>query len=242
MAEAGRRLANVLRALKNEVRVGRATKELEAISFKLIKESGSEPAFLGYRPAGSEKAYPYSLCVSINSVVVHGQPSEYVIKDGDLVKLDLGLKLKGFYVDSAITVGVGKISKTAKKMIEATREALAEGIGAAKAGNTTGDIGYAIERCVKKNKFSVVHSLTGHGIGKDLHEEPPVFNFGKPGGGIKLEPGMTIAIEPMVSVGSGKIKQLEDESFVTQDGSLSAHFEHTVLITSNGPQILTIAQ
>src|SRR3989344_2340150 len=144
MAEAGKRLANVLLALKNEVRVGIETKELEAISLKLIKESGSEPAFLGYRPAGSEKAYPYSLCVSINSGVVHGQPSEYVIKDGDLVKLDLGLKLKGFYVDSAITVGVGKISKTAKKLIEATREALAEGIKAAKAGNTTGDIGYAI--------------------------------------------------------------------------------------------------
>lgn len=240
MAEAGKRLAHVLRALKNEVRVGRATKELEVISLKLIKESGSEPAFLGYWPAGSEKAYPHSLCVSINSVVVHGQPSEYIIKDGDIVKLDLGLKLSGFYVDSAITLGVGNISKTAKKLIEATKEALAEGINAARVGNATGDIGYAIERVVKKNKLSIIQSLTGHGIGKNLHEEPAVFNFGKPGDGVKLEPGMVIAIEPMVSIGSGKIKQLKDESFATQDGSLSAHVEHTVSITPSGPRVLTM--
>ncbi len=239
MAEAGKRLANVLMALKGETRAGRATHELEAISLKLIKESGGEPAFLGYQPTGSRRAYPYSLCVSINSIVVHGQPSEYVIKNGDIVKLDLGLKLGGFYVDSAITVGVGNISTAAKKLIEVTRDALAKGIAAAKVGNTTGDIGYAIECCVKKNKFSVVESLTGHGIGKRLHEEPAVFNFGKPGEGVKLEAGMVIAIEPMVSIGSGKIKQFKDESFATHDGSISAHFEHTVAITPMGPRILT---
>ena len=240
MAEAGKRLANVLSALKSEVRAGRATMELEKICLKLIEESGCEPAFLGYRPAGSEKAYPYCLCVSVNSVVVHGQPSEYIVKDGDIVKLDLGLRLKGFYVDSAITTSVGKISKAAKKLIEITREALYKGIAAAKVGNTTGDIGYAIEQCVKRNKLSIVESLTGHGIGKNLHEEPAVFNFGKLGVGFKLKPGMVIAIEPMVAIGSGKVQQLDDESFATRDGSLSAHFEHTVSIEPSGPRILTI--
>jgi len=241
MAEAGKRLARVLVALKNEVKIGVATKELEEKSRKLIRESGSKPAFLGYRPAGSAKAYPYCLCVSINDVVVHGQPSEYVIREGDIVKLDLGLKHKGFYVDSAITIGIGKIDKVAEKLIQITREALSEGIKSAEIGKTTGDIGRAIERYAKKNGFSVVQSLTGHGIGKNLHEDPVIFNFGKSGEGIILEPGMVIAIEPMISTGSGKIRQCEDDSFATQDGSLSAHFEHTVAITISGPRILTTA-
>ena len=239
MREAGKKLAGILGVLKNKVQIGVATSDLEILAGKLIEESGSEPAFLGYKSAGSAQAYPYCLCVSINDVVVHGQPSGYVIKDGDIVKVDLGLKFKGFYVDSAITVGVGKINNNAQKLISETRKALYKGIRAAQPGKTTGDIGSAIQSYITKNKLSIVHSLSGHGIGKNLHEEPAVLNFGKPGEGTRLEPGMVIAIEPMVSVGSGKIKQLADHSFATQDGSLSAHFEHTVAITPNGPRVLT---
>ncbi len=241
MADAGRRLAHILDMLKAEVKIGVRTMEIEEASMRLIKEAGAKPAFLGYRPAGSDVGYPYSICVSVNEVVVHGQPSEYVVKDGDVVKLDLGLKLKGWYVDSAITIGVGSISSEARKLITVTREALALGIKAARAGATTGDVGSVIERYVMSNKFGVVHSLIGHGIGKNLHEDPAVPNFGRPGEGVLLEPGMVIAIEPMVCVGSGKVKQLADEGFASSDGSLSAHFEHTVAITPTGPKILTAA-
>jgi methionyl aminopeptidase len=239
MADAGKKLARVLEALRALVRIGVTTKYLDEASRALIKAEGAEPAFLNYRPAGSRKGYPFTLCASINKTVVHGLPSGYAIQDGDLVKLDLGLKLKGFYADSAITVGVGNISREAGKLMAVTEEALVRGIKEARLGNTTGDIGNAIESYVKKNKFSIVESLTGHGIGRNLHEDPYVLNFGRPGTGEELRAGMVIAIEPMVAAGSGASEQLKDESFVTKDGSLSAHFEHTVAITAKGPRILT---
>lgn len=239
MAEAGKKLAFVLRALAAEVCAGIPTMRLDEISAALIKERGAAPAFLNYRPAGSATAYPFTLCVSVNDVIVHGQPSGYVIKDGDLVKLDLGLKYKGFYVDSAVTVGVGNVSREAKKLIEVTRDALYRGIREARAGNTTGDVGYAVERFAVKNKFSVIKSLIGHGIGRNLHEEPSVPNFGKKGEGEELVLGMVIAVEPMIAAGSGATLQRKDDSFSTRDGSLSAHFEHTVAITERGPRILT---
>jgi methionyl aminopeptidase len=239
MAEAGQKLGRVLHALRVLVRVGVTTKYLDEASHALIKEEGAEPAFLNYRPPGSRKGYPFTLCASLNETVVHGLPSDYALKDGDLVKLDLGLKLKGFYVDSAITVGIGNISREAKKLMAITEEALAKGIKEARVGKTTGDIGYVIESCAKKNKFSIVESLTGHGIGRGLHEDPYVLNFGKPGSGEELRVGMVIAIEPMVAMGSGASQQLRDESFITKDGSLAAHFEHTVAITAKGPRILT---
>jgi methionyl aminopeptidase len=239
MSEAGHKLARVLKVLTTEVRAGVRTMHLEDMSFAMIKEQGADPAFLNYRPAGSAKAYPFTICVSVNDTIVHGQPSKYVIKDGDIVKLDLGLKYKGFYVDSAVTVGVGDISREAKKLVDVTRDALYRGIREALAGNTTGDIGHAIERYAIKNKFSVVRSLVGHGIGKNLHEEPAVPNFGRKGDGDDLVPGMVIAIEPMVAAGSGVTVQGKDDSFMTRDGSLSAHFEHTVAITKKGPRILT---
>lgn len=239
MSEAGQKLAEVLHELEEAAAVGVRTLDLDKLALKLIRECGAEPAFLNYRPAGAREAYPFTLCASLNDCVVHGRPSNYALKDGDLLKLDLGLKYRGFYVDSAITVGVGDISKEARKLSDVTREALKRGVKACKPGKTLGDIGAAIEKYVVSHKFSVVKSLVGHGIGRELHEYPNVPNFGRPRTGEKLEPGMVLAIEPMVAAGSGETKTLSDDSFVTKDGSLVAHWEHTVAITTSGPRILT---
>lgn len=239
MAEGGRRLARILKTLKGEVRAGVRTSNLDRHALELIREVDCKPAFLGYRPHGVKKPYPATMCVSVNDGVVHCVPSEYVVKEGDVVALDIGLIYKGFYSDAALTVGVGKISEKAKRLIAVTEEALNWAIRVARPGNRIGDIGYAIHCYVEEHGFSVVQSLTGHGIGRELHEEPAVYNFGKRGTGEKLEVGMVLAIEPMVAAGSGKVKQLKDDSFVTADGSLAAHFEHTVAITEKGPEVLT---
>src|SRR6185437_360121 len=239
MAEGGRRLGAVLKRLKDEVRPGVTTLELDKIARTMITDGGDAPAFLNYRPDGARRAYPYTLCSSVNDVVVHGQPSSYALKDGDIISLDLGLKHKGYYLDAAITVPVGKIDSASKKLIVATEEALFAGIKAAKLGKTLGDIGYAIEKVARKNKLSVAEGLTGHGIGTHLHEDPTVFNYGDKNTGLRLAPGMVIAIEPMFTVGEGAILQLRDEGYGTVDGSKAAHFEHTVAITPKGPIILT---
>jgi methionyl aminopeptidase len=239
MAEGGRRLAAVLERLRAEARPGVTTLALDRIAYDLIVKGGDAPNFLNYRPAGAKKAYPYTLCASVNNVVVHGQPSKYILKDGDILKLDLGLRHHGLNLDSAITIGVGSISALAKKLLSATEESLYAGIEQAQVGKTLGDIGWAIERVVRKNKFSVADGLTGHGIGKELHEEPTVFNFGTKRTGMRLVEGLVIAIEPMVATGKGDIMQLLDEGYGTVDGSLAAHFEHTVAITADGPRILT---
>jgi methionyl aminopeptidase len=240
MAEGGRRLGVVLQKLRIEVRPGVITLALDRAARALIEADGDVPAFLNYRPAGARRAYPYTLCASVNNVVVHGQPSAMcVLKEGDIIKLDLGLKHGGFYLDAAITVGVGHISAEAKKLIAVTEESLYAGIKEAKPGCSLGDISYAIEHVVLKNKFSIAEGLTGHGIGRALHEEPAVFNFGERGTGMKLKPGMVIAIEPMVAVGGGEIVQLRDEGYGTADRTWAAHFEHTVAITEKGPMILT---
>ena len=243
MAEGGRKLAKVISTLSNEVKAGVTTDYLDELSFKLIKEAGAIPAFLGYKPQGAKKPYPKTLCASVNDTVVHGLPSDYIIKDGDLIKIDLGLKWRGLYVDSAVTVGVGRISSLAKSLISVTKKSLDLAIQTAVVGKTLGDIGYAISSCVRKNKFSVVHSLTGHGIGSHLHEDPSVFNVGEPHKGLELMEGMVLAIEPMVSssdLASGcPVRELSDGSFATRDGSLSAHFEHTIVITNGRPIILT---
>lgn len=239
MKEGGCRLGAVLQELKNEVRPGMTTLALDHVARTLIVAGGDIPAFLNYRPQGARRAYPYSLCASVNNVIVHGQPSSYVLREGDIIKLDLGLKHKGFYLDAAITVGVGKISSEAKKLIAVTEESLYAGIKEAKTGNRLGDIGHAIERVVRKYGFSIAEGLTGHGIGHALHEEPTVFNFGDKGTGAKLITGMVIAIEPMVAIGGGAIMQLKDEGYGTVDHTWAAHFEHTVAITENGPIILT---
>lgn len=239
MREAGRKLAGVLSEIKNATKIGVTTKLLDELAERLIREAGCKPAFLGYAPGGAEKPFPATLCVSVNSTVVHGLPSDYVIQDGDLIGLDLGLVWKGFYSDMAVTVGVGSLTPEKRKLITVTEEALGLGIKAARAGNTLGSIGAAVQVCVEKAGFNVVRTLTGHGIGRSLHEDPYVFNFGRVGEGEKLVPGMVIAIEPMVTAGGYKVKQLKDDSFVTADGSLAAHFEHTVAITDRDPEILT---
>jgi methionyl aminopeptidase len=239
MAQGGAILAGVLKRLHAETKPGVPTIELDQLARTLIVGAGAKPAFLHYRPAGARKAYPYTLCVSVNDVVVHGQPSVYKIREGDLVSLDLGLKYQGYFLDSAITVAVGDVGARGKKIIETARESLAAGIKVAKPGHTIGDIGYAVQKVIEKNKFSVVEGLTGHGIGRELHEDPTVFNFGRKGQGEDLEEGMVLAIEPMIAMGSGAIRQLLDESYGTADGSLAVHFEHTVAITAKGPRILT---
>ncbi|HEY5221042.1 MAG TPA: type I methionyl aminopeptidase [Candidatus Paceibacterota bacterium] len=241
MAEGGRRLGAVLQKLKAEVKSGVTTLSLDRIARKLIVDGGDTPAFLNYRPEGARHAYPYTLCASVNNVVVHGQPSKYVLLEGDIIKLDLGLKHQGFYLDAAITVAVGHVSAEAKELMAVTEESLYAGIKEAKPGRTLGDIGYAIERVVRKNKLSIAEGLTGHGIGRALHEDPTVFNYGNRHTGIKLVPGMVIAIEPMIAVGAGEIAQLLDESYGTADHSWAAHFEHTVAITKDGSMILTKA-
>lgn len=242
MAEAGRRLARVMEELKKLPRIGLTTKEIDREAKRLIEEAGCKPAFLGYKPGGAGHPYPATICASVNEGVVHGLPSDYALQNGDILKLDLGLIYKGFYSDMAITVGLGGITKSDQKLISVTREALEKGIAVARSGNTLGDIGHAVETHVKANGFSVVQTLTGHGIGEKLHEDPYVFNYGDPGDGDVLVPGMVLAIEPMVSSGGAKVKQLKDDSFITADKSHAAHFEHTIAITEEGTKILTISK
>ncbi len=241
MAEGGRRLAEVLHELAAATRAGVTTRSLDRMAYQLIHKAGAKPSFLHYRPGGARRPYPFSLCASLNDVVVHGQPSDYVIKDGDLVKLDLGLLYKGFHTDAALTVPVGKVAKDAARLVVATQEALVAGIAEAAAGRTLGDIGFAIAQVAKRNKCSVADGLTGHGIGRALHEEPTVWNAGRRGDGEKLKEGMVLAIEPMFTAGKPALRQVRDESWATMDGSLAAHFEHTVAVTAAGPQILTRA-
>ncbi|MEK7187585.1 MAG: type I methionyl aminopeptidase [Patescibacteria group bacterium] len=240
LREAGQKLGNILQELKAMVRPGLSTQYFEEESRRLIKESGAEPLFLGYKPAGATVPYPAALCIGLNDAVVHTPPDkDCMIKAGDVVKLDLGLRYQGWCVDSAVTVLVPPIDKKVGQLIDATALALEEGIKMAVPGNTLGDIGSVIEKTVRAHGFSVVRDLTGHGIGKKLHEEPSVFNFGEPGKGMVLKSGMVIAIEPITAMGNGRIRQVSDDSYVTADHSLAAHFEHTVAITDHGPEVLT---
>ncbi len=236
---AGKILAEISQILKKETKVGTILKDLDRLAFRLIKKAGAEPAFLGYRPNGAHKPYQATICASVNDVIVHGLPSDYRLKSGDVLKIDFGVKYQGFHSDAAFTVGIGKVAPEAEKLIKATRIALEEAIKIAKPGNFLGDIGWQIEKTAKKFGFKVIKELTGHGIGRDLHEDPVIYNFGKRGKGIELKQGMVLAIEPMFSVGSDKIIQKSDESWATTDGSLSAHFEHTVVITEKDPVALT---
>lgn len=247
MAEGGKRLAEVLRALEAAVAPGVTSKQLDRMAYQMIHKLGAKPAFLHYRPAGARKAYPYTLCASPNEVVVHGQPNDTPLAAGDIIKLDLGLIYKGLYLDSAVTVAVGgdaAISRDAKKLLTATRAALAAAIEECYLGKALGDVGAAIEAVAKKNKLGIAEGLVGHGVGRALHEDPTVFNFGKRGAGEPLELGMTIAIEPMFTLGSdrngvGATVVRRDDSYATRDGTLAAQFEHTVAITPRGPRVLT---
>jgi len=236
---AGKILANTAKQVKSAVKEGISLVELDQLTKKLIQDAGAEPAFLGYQPYGAATPFPASICASLNEVVVHGVPTDYRLNSGDVLKLDFGVDYKGYIADAAFTVGVGKISPEAKRLIEVTRNSLLVGIKECRPGKTLGDIGWAINNYVTKHKFKVVKGLTGHGVGRELHEDPPVFNEGEKNTGIKLKAGMVLALEPMVSAGDPYILQLPDDSYATRDKSLTAHFEHTVAITKKGPEILT---
>lgn len=242
LKEAGRRHAKVLQHVSSFVSPGISTGKLDSIAKEKIAEYGDTASFLGYTPEGVSYPYPASICISVNDEVVHGIPGDRILKEGDIVTLDLGLTHKGMIVDSAITLPVGQISASAQRLLAVTRGSLAAGIEASVAGNTTGDIGHAIESYIKnqQEKYGIIRILSGHGVGYHVHEDPYIPNYGKPGKGEKLVPGMVIAIEPMITCGSEEVYDTEDEyTFITADGSLSAHFEHTIAITTSGPIVLT---
>lgn len=290
LREGGKKLAAIRDELARSVKAGMSAQELEDLAKKLFAASGGEPSFLNYRTRKSEKLFPACACISVNDAIVHGLPSkDIVFKDGDVVGIDVGLKYKGLFTDTAVTVPIGRVSKGAELLIEATKKALAVGIAAVRGGVTVGDIGFAIEEFVKSHgtpphqllrhcfckfsedspdfsvhapscthsqnessnnvqrkswcggKFGIVRTLAGHGVGYAVHEEPHIPNFGKKGEGEKLKAGMVIAIEPMLTLGGEKLVLDSDGfTFRTADGSLSAHFEHTVAVTEDGAEILTL--
>ncbi len=242
LREGGKRHAEILLALKAMVRPGVSAKALDEEAHRLIREGGDTPAFLNYQPHGASRPFPASLCVSINDEVVHGIPNEEekILKEGDIVTLDLGLIHKNLITDAAITVHVGKVSKELEELIEATKAALMAGIRAAKGGKRVGDIGVAIERLALAHKYGVVEELSGHGVGYHVHEDPFIPNYGVAGTGEVLKPGMVVAIEPMFNLGSRHVVLDNDGyTYKTKDGKPSAHFEHTILITKGEPEILT---
>ncbi len=235
MRDAGRIVSEILDELQKSVAPGISTWELDRLAESLIYKKGAKPAFKGYL------GFPCCLCASVNYEVVHGIPSKKrKLEQGDLIKLDFGVVFKGYYGDSARSIPVGTVSDEAKALIEATRESLEKGIRAVVGGNRIGDIGHAVQSVVEPRGFSVVRDFVGHGIGKKLHEQPQIPNFGEPGTGMKLREGMVLAIEPMVNAGTFQVEMLDDEwTAVTLDRRLSAHFEHTVVVTNNGPEVLT---
>ena len=234
MRQAGRVVATVLDVLKLQVKPGMKTKELDAIAAKEVIRLGATPSFKGYR------GFPANICASVNDEIVHGIPGDRVLKEGDIISLDFGAIFDGFQGDAAITVGVGKISPAARKLIETTDEALKAGIAVVKHGARLGDIGATIQKYAESRGYSVVREYTGHGIGREMHEDPLVPNFGEAGTGLVLQKGMTIAIEPMVNVGDWRTKVAANRWTVsTVDGSLSAHFEHTIAVTDGAAEVLT---
>jgi methionyl aminopeptidase len=234
MHRACRIVIDALQELADAAAPGMTTKELDTIARERIKKEGAKPAFLGYR------GYPATLCISLNEEVVHGIPGNRKIKDGDVVSLDLGCVVDGFYGDSARTIGVGKVSAAAERLIKVTEESLHAGIASCHVGKRVGDIGHAVQKHAEANGYSVVREFVGHGIGTALHEEPQVPNYGPPGRRERLVPGMCLAIEPMVNLGGPGVRVLEDGwTAVTEDGKLSAHFELSVAITEHGPWILS---
>lgn len=230
----GRILARVMNSLRKFIDVGIATSEIDKLAEELIKRENAEPAFKGY------KGFTSSICTSINEEIVHGIPGLRKLKEGDILSLDLGIKYEGYFSDAAVTIGIGKIDQKLKKLIDVTKAALGVGIKQARAGNHLFDISYAIQNYVERNGFSVVRQFVGHGIGRSLHEEPEIPNFGQAHSGPLLKSGMVLAIEPMVNMGTWESKILDNGwTAATEDGLASAHFEHTVAITDRGAEILT---
>jgi len=241
LREGGKILAEVLKKISEFAKPGISTGFLNQKAREMILTRGALPSFEGYKSSFSDRPYPAAICTSLNNVVVHGLPSEKIIlKEGDVLKLDLGVKYKNFFTDAAITIGIGKMTDEKNKLINVTKRALELAINAAKPGSHIGDIGYAIENYIEREGLSVVKVLIGHGVGFAVHEEPSIPNYGKIGDGPVLKSGMVLAIEPMVTLESGKVKLSKDGfGYETVDGSFSAHFEHTVAVTDNGCLILT---
>jgi len=238
MRDACQVASGILATISDACQPGVTTGEVDALAGRLIEEAGCRSAFLGYRLGRA--VFPGNICISLNEEVVHGIGGERVIQDGDVVKLDVGVIQRGWVGDTAATVPVGAIAESTERLLNVTQEALAKGIGFARAGRHVGDIGAAIEQFVVSQGYHVVREFVGHGVGRKLHEEPQVPNYGRAGTGPRLRPGMTIAIEPMVNMGSAGVRILSDEwTVVTVDGKASAHYEHTVLITNGEPEILT---
>jgi methionyl aminopeptidase len=240
MRDSGQIVAKVLKLLSERIKPGMKTRELDIIAEKEMKRLGAESSFNGYH------GFPANLCVSVNDEIVHGIPGDRVLKDGDVVSLDFGVVYNGFHGDAAITVGVGKISEEAERLIKTTRAALGKGVAAARAGAKLGDISAAIEKYAESNGYSVVREYTGHGIGREMHEDPQIPNCTEPpyglqaGTGPELKKGMTIALEPMLNAGDWHTRVADDHwTVLTADGSLSAHFEHTIAIDNNEPEVLT---
>lgn len=242
LIEAGKRLAAVLAALKKKVAPGISTEELDDVAEQMIRDGGDEPCFLGYTPEGAGRPYPATLCVSVNDEVVHGIPNETprILKEGDIVGLDLGLKHNGIIVDAAITVPVGQVDEVTEKLLSATESSLVAGIAKAIPGNHIGDISSAIQKEIEGAGFKVVKELGGHGVGDLVHEEPFIPNFGRPGEGEVLEEGMVLALEPISTAGKASVVLAPDGyTYRTKDGSRSAHFEHTILIEKSGARVIT---
>ncbi len=234
MREGGKMLAGIMEELKIKAVSGVTTKSLDILAEELILQSGGKPSFKGYQ------GFPATICTNVNEVIVHGVPSDYILKEGDILTIDIGLFYKGFHTDMAVTIPIGDVKGEANRLLRETKKALKRGIKKAKLGNTLGDIGNTISRHVEKSGFVVVEGLCGHGIGRDLHEEPQVLNEGKRGKGIPLEEGMVFCIETMLSTGAKEITKGEDGIEIkTADNSLSAQFEHTIAITEKGPFIIT---
>lgn len=234
MRRAGQILGKIIKSLREYITAGITTIEIDKVAESLIRKEKAESAFFGY------KGFPAHICTSINEEVVHGIPSDRRLKDSDIVSIDVGIKYQGYFSDAAITVGIGRVSSSAQKLIEVTREALAAGIKQARTNNYLYDISHAVQQYVEHNGFSVVREFVGHGIGKSLHEEPEVPNFGRPHEGPVLKDGMVLAIEPMVNTGSWECEILDNGwTAIAKDRMFSAHFEHTVAIGENGPEILT---
>ena len=234
IADAGQILARCLTMLRGKARPGVTTSDLDQAAEKFIRSQGATPAFKGYR------GFPGSICASPNSMVVHGIPGAFKLSRGDILSIDVGVILDGWVADAAITVPIGQVSPVARRLLETTKAALFDAVEQCRPGNRLGDVSHAVQRRVEQDGFSVVRSLVGHGIGRDMHEDPQIPNFGDPGTSVELLPGMVLAVEPMVNVGDHAIRMGSDNwSVYSQDGSLAAHFEHSVAITEEGPRILT---
>jgi methionyl aminopeptidase len=235
MRRSGKITSKVLTDLMQAVRPGISTRDLDEMAERGIRELGGIPTFKGYH------GFPASICASVNEQVVHGIPGDYVLREGDLLSIDIGTTFEGYVSDSAVTVPVGNIAQNARRLLEVTQECLMVGIAQMKRGNHVGDIGAAVQQHAESHGYGVVRELVGHGVGRAMHEEPQVPNYGKPGTGMELRPGLVLAVEPMITEGKYQVEVLKDGwTIVTADGKLAAHFEHTIAVTDDGPKILTL--